>query len=131
MELANTASTSQRVLCGVDTPTSGIAAFRETVGGGSPANPDTGTPAVPNNSTMTVTLPLVLTTGTAQNVRFRCAATNAGVVRANSIYMTALQVENMTSQNITRQPPSSTTDPTWNQIENRGEITDPFSTGQP
>jgi hypothetical protein len=119
MELANTASTSQRVLCGVDTSApAAIAAFRETVGGGSPADPNTGTPAAPNTSTMTVTLPLELTTGTAQNVRFRCAATNAGVVRVNSIYMTALQVENMTSQNITRQPPSSTTDPTWNQIQN-------------
>ena len=127
MELANTASTSQRVLCKVETsgqvgnPTP-IAAFRETVGGGSPADPNTGTPADPNTSTMTVTLPLVLTMGTAQDVGFSCAARTQGVVLARSIYMTALQVENMTSQNISRQPPSSTPDPTWNQIDNQGEI---------
>lgn len=118
MELANTASTSQRVLCKVETSGQDryvpIAAFRETVGGGSPEDPNTGT--------MTVTLPLVLTMGTAQVVRFRCAATTQGVVLARSIYMTALQVENMTSQNITRQPPSSTPDPTWSQVENQDPI---------
>jgi hypothetical protein len=118
MELANTASTSQRVLCKVETSGQDryvpIAAFRETVGGGSPEDPNTGT--------MTVTLPLVLTMETAQVVRFRCAATTQGVVLARSIYMTALQVENMTSQNIARQPPSSAPDPTWSQVENQDPI---------
>jgi hypothetical protein len=118
MELANTASTSQRVLCKVETSGQDryvpIAAFRETVGGGSPEDPNTGT--------MTVTLPLVLTMGTAQVVRFRCAATTQGVVLARSIYMTALQVENMTSQNIARQPPLSAPDPTWNQVLNHDPI---------
>jgi hypothetical protein len=115
MELANTASTSQRVLCKVETSGQGaIAAFRETVGGGSPEDHNTGT--------MTVTLPLVLTMGTAQVVRFRCAATTQGVVLARSIYMTALQVENMTSQNIARQPPLSAPDPTWSQVENQDPI---------
>jgi hypothetical protein len=118
MELANTASTSQRVLCKVETSGQDryvpIAAFRETVGGGSPEDHNTGT--------MTVTLPLVLTMGTAQVVRFRCAATTQGVVLARSIYMTALQVENMTSQNIARQPPSSAPDPTWSQVENQDPI---------
>jgi hypothetical protein len=123
MELANTSGTSQRVFCRVETSRQvPIAAFRETVGGGSPADPNTGTPADPNTSTMTVTLPLELTVGTAQDVGFSCAARTQGVVLARSIYMTALQVENMTSQNITRQPPSSTPDPTWNQIDNQGEI---------
>ena len=123
MELANTASTSQRVLCGVDTSApAAIAAFRETVGGGSPADPNTGTPADPNTSTMTVTLPLVLTMGTAQDVGFSCAARTQGVVLARSIYMTALQVENMTSQNIARQPPLSAPDPTWSQVENQDPI---------
>jgi hypothetical protein len=77
MELANTASTSQRVLCKVEKVETSrqvpIAAFRETVGGGSPADPNTGTPADPNTSTMTVTLPLELTVGTAQDVGFSCA----------------------------------------------------------
>jgi hypothetical protein len=94
MIFSNEASSPNQVLCLFKTSDENfIGPFQHTVEAA--VTDDRGQTDI-GNGTMTATFPLVLTEETPQNVRFDCAA-DAPVMHAQ-IYMTALQVENMTSQ---------------------------------
>jgi hypothetical protein len=99
MTISNPTTSPNRVLCLVKTSDEGDKGpFYETVEAATVEQGQGATTTRLAKATMTVTLPLVLTEGTAQNVRFECVVESSRGLEAESISMTALQVENLTRQ---------------------------------